>query len=96
MNQEQLTNFIRVLSERNPGAMNVLCDLLEIGEIMTIAYLQAKKITGSKLWVAYKACNHDIKLLVQNVQSNDKVMIDTINDSIRRGYCGNDVALIEY
>jgi hypothetical protein len=96
MNQEQLVNFINVLSEMNPGAMHVLCDLLEIGEVMTIAYLQEKKITGSKLWVAYKACNMNVKTLVENIHSNDKAIIDIINDSIGRGYCGNDVALIEY
>jgi hypothetical protein len=96
MNQEQLVNFISVLSEGNPGAMHVLCDLLEIGEVLTIAYLQNKKITGSKLWVAYKACDLNVKTLVQNVHSNDKVMLDAINESIRKGYCGDGVALIEY
>lgn len=96
MNQEHLVNFINVLSEGNPGAMHVLCDLLEIGDVLTIAYLQKKKITGSKLWVAYKACDMNVNMLVKNVHSNDKVMLDTINDSIGRGYCGDDVALIEY
>lgn len=67
MEQNKQHEILRILSEENPGTYQVLFGLYQENEISTMKYLEHRKITGSKLWIAYKFSNRDLKTLIQNV-----------------------------
>ena len=61
---------IFALSDGNPGAVRVLCELLEGGNgIMDLLLCDTKRLYGSQIWVCYKdICGEDIERFRYHLQ----------------------------
>lgn len=74
------------LAEGNPGAMNVLMDVVTAAvdglEAMQVMYtLDAMEIHGPRIWLCYKDfAGGDLRKMITGVQSRDQKMIDICNE----------------
>lgn len=85
-----LDDIIVQMSEGNPGAMNVLLDMIDHdpnNAILSILSLDDMNIRGSQIWIGYKDhCGQDMDNFIKAVQERDTAMIDKINE---QGALGN-------
>lgn len=62
---------ISVMSDGNPGAINVMCQMISHDPIrgqVGLCHLDDKEIYGSKIWVMFKdECGSDIKKFMDKV-----------------------------
>lgn len=82
------------LAEGNPGAINVMAQLIDHDdfELTYLLHLDDMNLCGSAIWIAYKDhCDSDIAKLVACLRDRDPDMVATVNDAIDRGLCGGDV-----
>lgn len=79
--KEDVENFelLSVLTQNNPGACNIVIELIKNieGEELSIFFnkIIIKNILGARLWYIYKnECNHNIRQLVEKdlTPFNDK------------------------
>jgi hypothetical protein len=80
--EESLQETIAAMAEGNPGAANVVSDLLKLdGGILNVFYLDDMNIRGSQIWAAYKNyCDFDIKKLSKCILARDENMIKRVNE----------------
>lgn len=72
---------IMMMSEGNPGALNVLIELLkdEMG-LIDILNLDDMGMRGSQIWVAYKNhCKCDLEALKKALRDRDQALVDAVN-----------------
>lgn len=90
MNQQrqpvELTDTTRDLaikmSEGNPGALTVLCHLMERGMegLMNILALDDMNMRGPQIWVAFKDfAGQDLNVLIGALQDRSQEMVDKVN-----------------
>lgn len=82
------------LSEGNPGAITVVRALRAFTDCDALfKKCSASKLTGSKLWVAYKnVCTYDIRTLQQMLGT--PALADAVNHFVEQGECGKNVARV--
>jgi hypothetical protein len=62
-----------------------------VGGTVFVAYAHMK-LTGSKLWVAYKDyAGEDLEKLFDGVLSQDENLLAVVNAAVMAGHCGKDV-----
>lgn len=71
------------MSEGNPGAINVLIQLMKDPmEFIDILNLDDMNMRGSQIWIAYKDhCKEDIEALRKAIRDRDPEMVATVNAS---------------
>lgn len=76
-------DLVVTMSERNPGALDVLIRMMEKENGMfDILNLDDMNIRGSQIWVGYKDhCGEDIDSFVGLVKKRDKSLVETINNN---------------
>ena len=71
---------ISVMSDGNPGAINVMCMLINHDPVkgqVALCHLDDMGIYGSQIWIAYKdICGQDIELLMKKIYER-KLTIST-------------------
>ena len=79
-----VSNVLAILSEGNPGALNVLAQMAQQPDsIPLVMYLDDMNIRGSQIWVGYKNhCKEDLSKFVECVRSRDRDMVNTINEQL--------------
>ena len=74
-----------IMSEGNPGALHVICDLLKAKDIFSILGLDDMNLRGSLIWLAYKDyCKCDLPQLIGAISSRDPEMVAFINQYCNR------------
>ena len=75
------------MAEGNPGATTVLMQLLtddSINGALAIYWLDELEIRGWRIWFAFKdCCQQDLHKLYKSIISQDKEMINKINEHIK-------------
>ena len=85
--KESIDEVMAKMSEGNPGAMNVICNLVSNGSLMDVLYLDAMGIYGPDIWIAFKNCCHgDIKKLQERLKFNDLDLIKEIQSCKTTAY----------
>lgn len=74
-------DMLHVMSEGNPGGLNVLMNLMKRDDgLLTILNLDDMNIRGRQIWVAFKDhCGQDMDKLVQDASNRDQDMVGTVN-----------------
>ena len=76
------------MSEGNPGALNVLMELLKRDDpaaLMTLLSLDDMNMRGPQIWVGYKDhCESDIEIFAKAISDRDPEMIATVNSECYR------------
>lgn len=71
--QDDRTLVIRV-SDGNPGAARLCCELLSVGRRDIVEKMREKLIIGPRVWLTYKDLGDEsIERLIENVESEDIV-----------------------
>lgn len=89
---DNLQHVIIKMSEGNPGALNVLMQILKKfskapeDAFIQYLFLDDMNIRGTQIWIGYKEyCKCDIDKFVQCIKDHDEGMIAEINDWGKRG-----------
>lgn len=72
-----------IMAEGNPGALNVIIELLKRGPdgIIYLLHLDDMNIRGSQIWIAFKYyCRHSVAELIECIVNRDEKMIDKVNE----------------
>ncbi len=79
-----LEDVIVIMSEGNPGAINVLTQIVNknfMKGIMDILGLDDMNIRGAQIWIGYKDhCEQNIDRFIECIHSRDHTMVKTINN----------------
>jgi hypothetical protein len=81
-------DLITLMSEGNPGAINVLMQLMKETEegLILAVHLDDMNIRGTQIWIGYKDyCGEDIHKFAECVKTRDQGMVDKINAEGLRG-----------
>ena len=81
-------DFLVAMSEGNPGAINVLMQMMDKSEmgLLDILSLDDMNIQGTQIWIGYKDyCGQDIDKFIECVRNRDNDMIAKINEEGLRG-----------
>lgn len=77
------------MAEGNPGAINVLMEMLkdeEINGALAIYWMDQLQIRGWRIWFAFKdCCEQDLHKLFECLLSQDKDMLKKIDDYAEMG-----------
>lgn len=74
--------MVTKLSEGNPGAMNVITQMLNKNpaSIVQLLSLDDMNIRGTQIWIAYKDyCGESLDLFIDAIKNRDKDMILAVN-----------------
>lgn len=75
--------IIELMSERNPGGLNVLMQILQadpVNGIFTCLSLDDMNIRGSMIWVAYKDfAGEKLDVLVAAIKARSQEMVTVVN-----------------
>lgn len=78
-----LKEAIIFMSEGNPGALRVLCELVKsdpMTGMVDVLHLDDMNIRGSQIWVGYKDyCREDIEKFRVALRERNKEMVEIIN-----------------
>jgi hypothetical protein len=78
-----------VMSEGNPGALNVMMNMIKKDSLlgpMKIIALDDMNIRGTQIWVGYKDhCGEDMDKFVECITKRDPEMVEAINNEGLRG-----------
>lgn len=87
---QSVLQLIMMMSEGNPGAVNVISQMLkqdDVDGVFMLLHLDDMNIRGTQIWIGYKDhCKQDIKAFMECVKKRDKDMIEVIN---KQGLLGN-------
>jgi hypothetical protein len=82
-------DFMVLMSEGNPGALNVLMKILHedyVVGFVNILSLDDMNIRGTQIWVGYKDyCGEKLDSFIEAIRTRDQEMVDVINKEGRRG-----------
>jgi hypothetical protein len=84
---DSVLDALMAMSEGNPGAANVLMELMNnySSGFMLILNLDDMNIRGPQIWVGYKDhCNCDLKKFSDCIRHRDDLMIEAINKEMSR------------
>ena len=79
-------DILMTMSEGNPGAANVLMELMNnySAGFMLILNLDDMNIRGPQIWVAYKDhCNCDIDMFCERIKKRDSTIVDAVNAEMK-------------
>ncbi len=80
-------DMLFLLSEGNPGGLNVLMQLVAKSELFTILNMNDMNIRGTQIWLCYKdVCGQDMDLLIEKCRNRDEDMVKYVNE---QGVMGN-------
>lgn len=69
------------LSERNPGAMTALCELLKNYSMAPLIQLDKMNIRGYKIWLVYKdVCDQNVDTFYAFIMRHDTNMQNYVNN----------------
>jgi hypothetical protein len=88
--------LVRIISGGNPGALNVITQLLQLDEGMFyLLDLDDMNIRGEKIWLAYNDfCKRNLDKLISCLNPRSKEMVDYINQELSRYSDYRDFAVI--
>lgn len=84
---DTIKDMIWKMSEGNPGAIRVICEILasEEGIPFLIFGLDDMNIRGWQIWVGYKDyCKCDIELFKKKIRERSQEMVDIINNEAKK------------
>ncbi len=90
--QAKIEEVIRELAANNPGAYRAISEVIAHGQVGAIALAACRhmKITGSKLWVAYKDfAIEDAAALIDALIGQDPELLTFVNAAVDKGWCGD-------
>ena len=97
MNREPIKSddiaLISQMSEGNPGAINILMDMVFCGldGYFAIHELDKMNIRGTQIWVAFKDyCHGDLDAFLESISNSDPKMLEAINIATARRFYNND------
>lgn len=76
-------DVVVMMAEGNPGALNVIIELLKRGPdgIVYLLHLDDMNIRGSQIWIGFKYyCGQSVNKLIECIVNRDQGMIDKINE----------------
>ena len=80
---DDVTTAIVKMAEGNPGAVQVLCEIVKrLGAegFITLCHLDDMAIRGWKIWVGFKDyCKRDYDKFIELINQRDQVMQDFIH-----------------
>ena len=79
--QMPLMEVITIMSEGNPGALNVLCTLAkEDNGVILILDLDDMGMRGSQIWIEWKdGCGQDLEKFKEFCRSRDETVVSVVN-----------------
>jgi hypothetical protein len=81
---DSLTDVVFKMSEGNPGAVNVLSQILnkdQMAGMMNILSLDDMNMRGPQIWVGYKDhCGEDIDTFINKIRGRDLQMLKAVNE----------------
>ncbi|KKN05674.1 hypothetical protein LCGC14_1085070 [marine sediment metagenome] len=85
-----MMDMLVMISECNPGALNVLMQLVQKDDGLGIILdLDDMNIRGTQIWIGYKDfCGEDLGKFIEKVLARDADMVGAIN---REGLMGNHI-----
>ncbi len=94
MSQEKLQQKLIEISQRNPGALRVLMDLIfkyHLGFLIMIIILEdkwPKELVGSRIWIIYKdLCEHDLAQTWDIILNIQTIGWPSFLDSMKENSC---------
>lgn len=86
---DTITDILFKLSGGNPGALNVLIQILKSGQsadaIILMLSLDDMRVRGSSVWVGYKDfAGEDINVFIAAIRERDPEMLAVINSERAR------------
>ena len=76
-----------LMAEGNPGALNVLTQLIKVDGAIWMMHLDDMNIRGTQIWIGYKDhCKQDLDQFIACIKARDPGMVKCINEE---GMLGN-------
>jgi len=86
---DTMQDLLVVMSEGNPGGLDVLMQLMKENQMDAIGHilsLDDMNIRGCQIWIAYKDfCGCDLEKFIGHIKSRDQAMVDAVNNECELG-----------